>query len=110
MSTIRLMKDGRMALVKAYSNGININNYPQADGTGFAVHIHWPYNVGLNAEQWEFLNQYQFRATKSHRAWQIRFGNWSYKTGDIEEMYTRMDKLKAVVQTLRELQNAGQSK
>ncbi len=109
MSSIRLMNDGRIELVKPYADGISINNYPLSDGCSFAVHIHWPYKVGLNQKQLDFLNQYAFQASRSHRAWQIRFGSWSYKTDDIEEMYTRMDKLKGVVQTLRELQKAGQS-
>ena len=96
------MTGGRIQLNKPYSNGIAIKNFPQKGG-GFAVHINWPYSVGLNEAQIEFLDQYGLAYPKSFEWWEIRFKDKAKVTLDPSEMFRTMEALKPVISALNSL-------
>ena len=99
----KTMRDGnRIKLYKQYKGGITVDNYPQQNG-GWTVHIFWPYSIDLSDKQKSFLDQYQMVYPKSFNGYQIRFRDWSTVTYDSIEMFDRMERLRHVVNFLRDI-------
>jgi hypothetical protein len=96
---IKVMKgSGYIQLREVYPNGINVNNYPQFDGTDnkgvFKPHIHIPGE--LNESQALFVEAYGLHKTKAWGNTEIRLSSDNATITGISPMLRVFEDLKVI--------------
>ena len=96
---IKVMKgSGYIQLREVYPNGINVNNYPQFDGTDnkgvFKPHIHIPGE--LNEAQSLFVDTYGLHKTKAWGNTEIRLNNTDATITGVSPMLRVFEDLKVI--------------